>query len=116
MNGITIITEHFCRTVELRELIISGAFTTLLICFGLFVYGFMYKNKGTSKSVKHLIIFCSALLVSAYIWFWTDQINRYNETHMEYTITIDDSVSFNDFYKKYEIVSVNGDKYRVVEK
>jgi hypothetical protein len=51
-----------------------------------------------------------------YVVFWVFQINNYNKTHIEYTVTIDDSVSFDDFHEKYEIVSVNGNEYRVVEK
>ena len=115
MNGITIVAEHLCRVIELKELIVTGVFITLIICFGLFLYRFMYKT-DTNESNKKLTIICSTLLVVMYICFWTFQIDKYNTTHMEYTITVDDNVSFNDFHAKYEIVSVNGNEYRVVEK
>lgn len=115
MDGITIVAEHFCRVVEFRELIGIGIFITLLICGGLFLYRYMYKIE-TNKTNKRLIVVCSLLLVALYIWFWTFQIDKYNTTHMEYTVTVDDNVSFNDFYAKYEIVSVNGNEYRVVKK
>lgn len=45
-----------------------------------------------------------------------DNFMQYNTTHMEYTITIDDSVGFNEFYDKYEVISVDGEKYRVIER
>ena len=34
----------------------------------------------------------------------------------EYQVTIDDSVSMNEFYEKYEIVEVNGKIYTIREK
>lgn len=35
---------------------------------------------------------------------------------MEYIVTVDDGVGFNDFHEKYEIISTDGIEYRVVEK
>lgn len=120
MNGITIIEEHLCRTVELPALIIMGIFVTLLFVGALLFYILIWKydllNKKKKEKNRTDIIIRSILLVVIYIVFLAAQINDYNDTHMEYTVTIDDSVSFNDFYTKYEIVSVSGDEYRVVEK
>ena len=117
MNGITIIEEHLCRTVELPALIVMGIFITLLFVGALLFYILMWKyNLLDKKKKNHTNIICSILLVVIYAVFWAIQINGYNDTHMEYTVTIDDSVSFNDFHTKYEIVSVSGDEYRVVEK
>lgn len=118
MNGITIIEEHLCRAVELPALIGMGIFITFLFSGGLLLYKLMWKSdliKNTKKE-KTTIIICSVLLVIMYVVFWVVQINGYNDTHMEYTVTIDDSVNFNDFHTKYEIVSVSGNEYRVVEK
>ena len=118
MNGITIIEEHLCRVVELPALIGTGIFITLLIAGALLLYKLMWKYDLVKNAKKEKIttIVCSMLLVIMYIVFWVSQISNYNKTHMEYTVTVDDSVSFNDFHAKYEIVSVNGDEYRVVEK
>lgn len=118
MNGITIIEEHLCRVVELPALIGIGIFTTLLVVGALLLYKLMWKYNLVDKKKKEKIttIVCSILLVVMYIVCWVVQISNYNKTHMEYTVTVDDSVSFNDFHAKYEIVSVNGNKYRVVEK
>lgn len=115
MNGITIVEEHLCRVVELGELIGSGFFITLLFCCGLLLYRFMYKE-DTSEVNKKIIIVCSVLLVAMYIWFWIFQIDKYNTTYMEYTVTVDNNISFNEFHTKYEIISINGNEYRVVEK
>lgn len=116
MNGITIIEEHLCRVVELPVLIGIGIFMTILFSGALLLYRFAYKHFCVDKKSKSVVIICSTLLVVMYVVFWVFQINNYNKTHIEYTVTIDDSVSFNDFHEKYEIVSVNENEYRVVEK
>ena len=116
MNGITIIEEHLCRAVEFPALIGIGIFVTLLFVGALLFYKLMLKYNSIDKKKKITTIICSILLVVIYVVFWVAQINDYNDTHIEYMVTIDDSVSFNDFYAKYEIVSVSGDEYRVVEK
>ena len=114
MNGITIIEEHLCREVEFPVLIGFGIFITLLVVGALRFYILMWKHNLFDK--KTPIIICSILIVVIYVVFWVVQINGYNDTHMEYTVMIDDSVSFNDFHTKYEIISVDGNEYRVVEK
>lgn len=116
MNGINIIEEHFCRVVDLPELIRLGIFVTLLVCGALLLFRGACKHKLVDKQGKNMIIIGSILLVVMYVVFWVVEINKYTDTHMEYTVTIDDSVSFNDFHTKYEIVSVNGNEYRVLEK
>lgn len=115
MNGVTIIEEHLCRVVEMPELICVGIFITLLFIGALLLYRLIYKCNMANKKDKIATIVCSAFLVIVYVVFCVVQINHYNNTHMEYTVTVDDSVSFNDFHAKYEIVSVDGDRYRVKE-
>ena len=116
MNGVTSIEEHLCRVVEMPSLIGIGIFMSLLIIGVLAMYRWMYKNSAKDKRTKILVWCCSTALIVMYIVTWVVQISNYNTTHMEYTVTVDDSVSFNDFHAKYEIVSVNGDEYRVAEK
>ena len=115
MNGITIIEEHICRVVDMPTLISTCVFFTL-ICVGILAfYRWAYKDTKI-KSIKILIICFYVGVVIICIALWIIQFCNYNKTHMEYTVTIDDSVSFNDFHAKYEIVSVNGNEYRVLEK
>ena len=116
MNGVTIIEEHLCRVVEMPLLIGIEIFMSLLIIGVLALYRWMYKNSIEDKKTKILVWCCSIALIVVYIVTWAVQISNYNKTHMEYTVTVDDSVSFNDFHAKYEIISINGDEYRVVEK
>lgn len=37
-------------------------------------------------------------------------------SHEEYKVIIDDSVSLNDFYKKYEVIGQEGEIYTVIER
>ena len=114
MNGITIIEEHLCRATELQSLIGIGIFMTIL-CGGILAF-YYWAIKHCDNNTKKAGQICSILISILYIITWAVQIDSYNKTHMEYTVTVDDSVSFNDFHEKYEIISVDGNEYRVKEK
>jgi Ca2+/H+ antiporter len=114
MNGITIIEEHLCRVVELRSLIGIGIFMTLMC--GAIIAFYRWASKNCDNSSKKAARVCSILIIILYVITLAVQIYNYNRTHMEYTVTVDDSVSFNDFHEKYEIVSVDRNEYRVKEK
>ena len=114
MKGITIIEEHLCRVVELTTLIGIGVFVTLLC--GSIIAFYMWASKYGDSHTKKPARICSVFIIILYIITWAVQIDNYNKTHMEYTVIVDDTVSFNDFHEKYEIVSVNGNEYRVLEK
>lgn len=116
MNGVTIIAEHFCRDIDLNSLILSSIIFSIAVVAVLVIYGHFYKKSLKDNSTKNTIIFSSILVVAVYIFFWCIMINAYITTHMEYTVTIDDTATFNDVYSKYEIISVDGNEYRVIEK
>ena len=113
MDGINVIAEHFCRETSVAMLIVGGAIVTILVAIALVIYWKIYKN---NSSLKNFIIGCSIVILSILALFWYLMIDGYNTTHMEYTITIDDTIGFNEFNEKYEIISVNGNEYRVKEK
>lgn len=115
MDGITVLSEHFCRAVELKNLIVSFIIFGALIVFLWLFYIFGFKSTD-DKAVKRTIVVCFVISVVVFISFARFQIKQYHTTHTEYTITIDDSVGFHEFYSKYEIVSVDGEEYRVIEK
>ena len=116
MNGVTIVAEHFCRVIEIEELIGFGIFIALLSIGGLLFYWWSYKYYNQSKKEKITLLICSILIIISNIGYWITQINKYNTTHIEYTVITDNSVGINDFYEKYEIVSMNGNEFRVIEK
>ena len=116
MNGVTVVAEHICRVIELKELIGVGIFITLLCISALLFYWLVYKHFNLNKKYRITFFIYSLLIIIINIVFWIIQTNRYNTIHMEYTVVVDNSVSLTDFYEKYEIVSVNGNEFRVIEK
>lgn len=115
MNGVTIIAEHLCREISLSGLIIAGITITLLVVFVLAIFKAEYKSI-TNKCEKIIISVSTILIIVLYPFGLKGLIDDYNDTHMEYTVTVDDGVDFNDFHEKYEIISTDGIEYRVVEK
>lgn len=111
MKGVTIIEEYLCRAVELPGLIGGGLFVTALCIGVLLLYRFIYKHGDISD--KPVTWLCSTAIVIMYLVFWAAVIPQYNSTHYEYIVEVDDSVSFNEFFDKYEIVSTDGNRYRV---
>lgn len=112
MNDVTIVQEHLCRVVEFGELMGTGVLVTLFTVAALYLYWWAYNH---TESNKPLTVVCAVLVVVVCVASWAVQINRYNVTYKEYTVTVDDSVSFNDFMERYEIVSVDENEYRVKE-
>ena len=116
MNGITIIEEHFCRQMSLPVLIFGGCVITLM-CLGLlYCCWFLWKNFTKTKIEKIACLILSTFIIVMCTVFWCTCINAYNTTHMEYTVTIDDTVNFNEFYERYEVISKNNDEYRIKER
>ena len=116
MNGITVVAEHLCRVVELDELITVGIFVTLLCIGALWFYWFSYKHCNPDRKEKFTLLVCSICIIILDVYLWVFQTNKYNTTHMEYTVVVDNTVSLNDFCEQYEIVSMNGNEFRVIEK
>lgn len=116
MDGVTIVAEHFCRELTLVALITVGIIITLLVVLILEVLRKIYKTDATNKCEKTAISLSLILVIILYPFALGALIDQYNTTHMEYTVTVEDSVSFNDFHEKYKIVSVDGTEFRVVEK
>ena len=112
MNGITIIEEHLCRQTSLATVIAVGIVIALAIAATIFIFRQQHKYV---KPCYHELIFVVCILV-VFITGFCVLLKEYRDTHIEYTVTVDDSVSFNDFHEKYEIVSVDGNEYRVKEK
>ena len=116
MNGITIIEEHLCRTVDLPALIGIIFIITLMYGCVIALYSFIYKTNTTGSNIRKFVFVCSIIISILYAAVLVVQVRGYNETHMEYTVIADDTVSFNDFMEKYEIISIDGIEYRVKEK
>ena len=116
MNGITIIEEHFCRQMSLPAVIFGGCTMTVMCISLLSLCGFMVKTLAATKIEKILYWLLSKFTIVACIAFWFFCINAYNTTHIEYTVILDDTVNFNEFYERYEVISENNDEYRIKER
>ena len=112
MGGITILEEHLCRHTSLATVIAVGMTMALAIAAIIFIFKQQHKY---SKQCYHELMFMACILV-IFITGFCVLLKEYRDTHIEYTITVDDTVSFNDFMEKYEIISIDGIEYRVKEK
>lgn len=117
MNGMTILSEYTYRGKSTSECIIFGCILILWIALIIIVcykeYSFYKKYKYTTFSKEN--IFTLAIAVFLIFACVVVCINEYNTFYTNYSVTIDDSVGFNEFHKNYEIVSKNGDVYTVRE-
>ena len=62
-----------------------------------------------------LFIFVGFLGIASVCIFSTGNSEKVY-SHEEYKVIIDDSVSLNDFYKKYEVIGQEGEIYTVIER
>lgn len=115
MNGVTIIEEHIFRELDAVSVFIATGIIFLTIITILTVNLVVFKTRSTI--VKIITIIVSIILTMFFmVVSITVLIDSYNTTYVEYIVTIDDNVGFNEFNSKYEIINVNGNEYRVREK
>ena len=112
MNGVTILEEHLCRVLSLGAFIGTTVFCLLMCCAGIFIIWRICDK----ESMKKTNTIGTVVLCIVFIVFVAVQLSSYNDTHMEYTINVDDSASFNQVYDKYEVLSESDNIYRVKEK
>jgi hypothetical protein len=115
MTGINIIEEHIYRELDTGSVIITVGLVLLTIMVAVIVNLDVFRGKSTIVKIITLIV--SLVLTIFFIGGYVNiLIESYNKTYVEYTVTIDDTVGFNEFNNKYEIITVNGNEYRVREK
>ena len=121
MNGVTIMSEILCHERSLTDVLSTGIFASALTLLAIFAYWkFIYP--GFKKSCTHPkdLSIAKAFLAMLSLFFVVLTIigdislyRQYHNTHMEYEIVIDDSVSFNEVTSVYDILSRENDIYRV---
>lgn len=109
MNGVTILNnyEYLTNTFPI--------FVFMLSCANFFVLSIiilctLLLNRSSSWKKFTFLIICIALTVTLGCFI---PENKY-ETH--YQVTIDNSVSMNEFQSKYEIIKVEGKIYTIKER
>lgn len=103
MDGVTILTEHTVSNLTASGIfftILLTALALMLLCLAHDGGGCLFWTIGTATIIVAFLSWCA-------VWYGA------TTSHTEYTVTIDDTVSYNEFTKTYEIVSEEDGIYRV---
>ena len=110
MDGVTILSEISVRGEELWRLV-------CLVILGIAAISSMVNNWCSSGwSTRIALIICTLFVGVLLSVFTIAACMSYNTFHTEYKVNVDDSVGFNEFNSRYEIISQDGDTYTVIEK
>jgi flagellar motor component MotA len=110
MNGVEILSSKTMYNTILPEwcLIVGLILAITCLVFTMILFGDRYNIAGT---------LCAILMIIGMIMACLGAIsNKIDINHIEYKVTIDDSVSMNEFLDKYEILDQEGKIYTVREK
>lgn len=95
MNGVEILSSETIYNTTLPEWCIAIGFI-LMVAFA----GLMCWNIASERLGQMLV--CLVLLIgSVFLMIFSDTDNKHDISHIEYKVTIDDSVSMNEFLDKY---------------
>lgn len=110
MNGVEILSSETIYNTILPEWCITAG----LICAMVFIFlmVFCFSN---DHMIIGLICIVIALIVGI-VGSLGGTLSKTDISHIEYKVTIDDSVSMNDFLDKYEILDQEGKIYTVRER
>lgn len=110
MDGVIILNSYEYLTNQSIIVLFMG----LCVCFtiaSIMVLYVLLKDKPTSwKEFVLLLIICVALAITCRILVPEDKYET------RYQVTVDDSVTMNEFQNKYEIIKVEGKIYTVRER
>ena len=110
MNGVEILSSETIYNTILPGWCGAIAFmATIALCVCACVCADRRKNTS-------VIICCALVAVSIIVMTLSLSSNKNNISHIEYKVTIDDSVSMNEFLDKYEILDQEGKIYTVKER
>lgn len=114
MYGVNILSEMSVRGEELGVVVVWCLLTIVYIVCGIWdnVEHWRYSGWGTRITSIICILIVGLLVLVIAVGLCVE----YDTFHTEYEVTIDDSVGFNEFTNRYEIVSQDGDVYTVIEK
>ena len=110
MNGVEILNSETIYNTFLPEVWLGLGLMFGFICVGLFVWSI---SEGYDILPWIFIVFVVVCIV---IGSLGGTPNKNDISHIEYKVTIDDSVSMNEFLDKYEILDQEGKIYTVRER
>ena len=110
MNGVEILSQEIIYNTILPGYVLGIGFVTIII-----LAAFLGLCLGYEKWIATIIV--SILLIPSMIVITLSSISDKTDiNHIEYKVTIDDSVSMNEFLDKYEILDQEGKIYTVKER
>ena len=86
-----------------------------IACIALVVSCICASVFSSERKIGLTIASCVLVVVSVVVMTLSLSSNRNDISHIEYKVTIDDSVSMNEFLDKYEILDQEGKIYTVKE-
>ena len=110
MTGVEILSSEIIYNTTLPGYIIIIGYICVLICW-LVGFNLMY-TKYSKLCCLFVVLTICFLGLSAF----GSIANKNSINHIEYKVTIDDSVSMNEFLDKYEILDQEGKIYTVKER
>ena len=114
MDGVTILSEMSVRGESLWIVMTWWLLTIVYIVCCIWDNVENWHYSGWRSRITAII--CALMVCSFILMIGVGLCAEYNTFHTEYKITIDDSVSFNEFTDRYEIVSQDSDVYTVIER
>lgn len=118
MNGVEILSQSEVVTARAFNWVAFSVITVVLfVAVGIGTYLLVRMELGSSKTGNIAFSICVALILSFMfggLAGGVTSIPTERETH--YKVTIDDSVSMNEFLDKYEIIDQEGKIYTVKER
>jgi uncharacterized membrane protein YedE/YeeE len=113
MNGVEILSERAVYTTPVWVALLGIiAFIGTLI----FIVTLVHSQRGVTIGINLVCaVICFVTCITlAILYGETNHLNEYD--HTELKVTIDDSVSMNEFLDKYEILDQEGKIYTVKER
>lgn len=110
MDGVEILSSETIYNTFLPVWCLAIGFLAAILFAALISASIAYEK------VWAFILCLVCLIGSAVVMIFCCTENKNNISHIEYKVTIDDSVSMNEFLGKYEILDQEGKIYTVREK
>lgn len=114
MDGVTILSEVSCRGADIVAVIAGLCVAVVMPLFYIPLVIDLWREK-LWWIVKIVLSGFVLFTVSIFLLMGIGVCNEYRTFHTEYTVEVDDSVGFNEFYNYYDIISQDGDIYTVRE-
>lgn len=108
MDGVTILAEN---TYRMCDPVFAGISTVVVTLMCIFI---IYISLKVCSKLECCVV--SLICIASFVVAVYNNVSGYNTIRTEYQVTVDSSVSFQDFIDKYEVVSADGYVYTVIER